>query len=101
MKVKIIISSAFEKQTIEIDTKTNTCLLNGYKKAINTYDFTDKLCSIVLGWHSEYINENILDGESFFVEIEDENMTKKYVGKNSYPYNYNEFLKLVKGVIIC
>lgn len=101
MKIKIIIKSAFERQEIEIDTKTNTCLLNGSKKVINTYDFADKLCLLVLGWNSEYVNENIIDGESFLVEIEDENTTKKYVGKNAYPYNYNKFLKLVMEVIKC
>lgn len=99
MKIKIIIKSNFEKKKIEIDTKTNQCLVNNVPKSINTYEFAKKLCIITLPWKQEYYNPTVIDGESFLIEIVEDSVCKKYVGFNDYPANYNQFLKLITEVI--
>lgn len=99
MQIKIILKSNFEAKKIQIDTTKNICLVNNAQKVINTFDFADKLCNIVLGWKSEYIGKNIIDGESFLIEICEKEAKKTYTGFNAFPQNYNKFINLLAEVL--
>lgn len=101
MKIKIILKSNFEILKIECDTNTNKFLVNNIQKNINAYEFADKICGIVLGWKNEYNGPQILDGESFIIEIQEDNKTNSYTGFNAFPQNYNKFLKLIMEVVEC
>lgn len=101
MQIKIILKSNFEAIKIEIDTTKNLFLVNNVKKNINTFDFAENLCKIIFGWKNEYIGPNVIDGESFIVEITEGENKKTITGFNAFPQNYNKFLKLVMGVVEC
>lgn len=98
MQIKIILKSNFQVLKLDVDTITNKFFVNNVQKNINTFEFAEKLCNILLSWQTEYIGPNVIDGESFIVEVVEENSKKTYTGFNAFPQNYNKFLKLVFGV---
>ena len=53
---------------------------------------------IVSTWPSELIDSTTIDGICCKIEIEDEQLLKNYLIKNSYPQNFNDFVELIKDV---
>ena len=99
MQIKIILKSNFEAKKIQIDTTKNICLVNNAQKVINTFDFAENLCKIIFGWKNEYIGPNVIDGESFIVEIIEGENKKTITGFNAFPQNYNKFINLLAEVL--
>ena len=71
---------------------------NGEKKNIDVMTFATKFILIVSTWPKELIDENIIDGFTCKIEIQDKEQTQNYFIKNSYPKNFSDFTKLLKDV---
>ena len=99
MKVKINIISGLVAHSIFIDDVKNECLVDGVEKVIDTKAFIDNLLPLTISWKKKMIGEKYLDGNSYSLEITDGDQVISYVGKNSFPENYNEFVELIRGVI--
>ncbi len=61
-------------------------------------EFLRKLWDIHMGeWKREYINPDVLDGTQWSVEIRyNDGMKRCFSGSNMFPYNFNEFLELMR-----
>ena len=61
-------------------------------------EFLRKLWDIHMGeWKKEYINPDVLDGTQWSVEIRyNDGKECHFSGSNMYPYNFNEFLELMR-----
>ena len=61
-------------------------------------DFISELRAIHMGeWKKDYFNPDILDGTQWSVDIKYDGGEKRhYSGSNMFPYNFNEFLDVVR-----
>ncbi len=72
-----------EEKNIELDTVKSIDLIKKY----TTY------------WDNEYIDETVIDGiiSELYIYVNDEII--KYSFKNKFPFNYHEFIKLLKEMV--
>ena len=56
-----------------------------------------KLLDIICKWDYEYINNSVIDGQSFMVSVYSSEGVDNYFGSGKYPSNYNEFLEFVRS----
>jgi len=62
--------------------------------------YFDKLFRIIGDWENKYVNNNIIDGTEWQLQITYKNgKTKHYLGRNSFPDNF-EYLDKIKYEII-
>ena len=99
MQISIKISTLNKIIDILVDTNKDVCLLGFKKVKINTQLFAFKLVSITSSWKEQMIDNSIIDGEEYSVIIKENNLEKKYTGKNNFPANYRMFKDLIKEVV--
>ena len=60
--------------------------------------FLRELSDIHMGeWKKEYVNKDVLDGTQWSVDIRYNNGEKRHFsGSNMFPYNFNDFLALMR-----
>lgn len=63
-------------------------------------EYLKNLFCIIDSWKNEYINTKIIDGRSWNLSIIYSNgMTREYIGKSSYPNNFEAFERLNQKLI--
>ena len=75
---------------IQIDALNKKVNINGISKDI-TLEKIEKFLDIIYLWKNEYIDNSKIDGESFKIEVTDDETTTMFKGKNKFPKNYNAF----------
>ena len=64
------------------------------------WEFLQKLFGMIYNWKEEYYDYNIIDGTEWKLEIKfTDGKTKKYLGKNAFPNNF-EYLDKIKNEMI-
>ena len=95
MKISLSIWNIRSITSLSLDDIANTATLNGKNIELNIPEFASKLLTIVSSWDSEMINHNILDGVEYRLKIEKDNKIYQYIGRNKFPNNFHDFLKLL------
>lgn len=98
MQVFIRIFNRENETRISADEKTNKILVNGKKVSVDVLEFVSQISVITAGWRESYVNNTVLDGEEFMVLIKNGRRERRIIGKNSFPFNYGDFKKLLSGV---
>lgn len=64
-------------------------------------DFMYKLFSLTCDWKNEYVDERYtLDGTNWQLKlIYSNDYIKNYIGKNSFPYNFSSFEKIIYDIL--
>lgn len=88
--IKITINNTMNNIYIEIDCSTNILTINGLEKTI-TNDKIDYLLRIIRLWPKDLYFNNIIDAESYKIEIYYNSKVDCLKGKGKYPSNYQEF----------
>ena len=84
---------------LNIDTVKNECICNGKAKNVDTISFLHKLQSIIASWKYSYVNNSVVDGETYSITMTKGDKSRKYIGINSFPYS--EFKSLICEVVSC
>lgn len=100
-------------KSITFENNGNSLIICVSNKSKITYDdisiivsndiiikYLDSLFSIIDSWKDEYINTNIIDGNSWHLTIIYANNNKKeYYGKSQYPNNFEALKRLNQDLI--
>lgn len=97
MKILVTLTNLYNSIALKLDCEKNEATLNGKQIKLNVPIFSSKLLSIVSSWDNKMINDMVLDGISYSVEINKDGKRYKYEGRNDFPDNYNEFISLLRG----
>lgn len=84
----------YQFTNIQIDALNKKVNINGKNKDI-TLEKIEQLLGIIYLWKNEYIDNSKIDGESFKIEVMDNETVTTFKGKNKFPKNYNAFKKWV------
>ena len=98
MKIDIKITSIAENILLQIDDEKNIVLYNNERKNIDAKKLSSQICLLVVSWKHTYINNSIIDGESFEITIHETDKDVVYSGRNSFPYDYEELKNLLLEV---
>ena len=98
MKAKIKVFGLNKVVDIVLDTTAGIFTNLGKKVNKNVCEFMDKLLDIVVFWDEDMTVQNIIDAESYLVEIENENKKIVFKGCGRYPENYEMFIKLIGNI---
>jgi len=86
-----------------IDNKNNRKIRNPQVKEINaryTSEFISKFFGIINGWNKQYVDNNIIDGIEWQLQIKFKDGTvQKYKGKNAFPENFSKLDELKNEII--
>ena len=93
-KILITVSSLNKHMELSIEPNTLKCYVNGNTKDIKE-DVIDRLLNIICLWDYEYVNNSIIDPESYEIRIYTSEGVDKYIGKGMKPKYYQEFLEIV------
>ena len=86
--IEIYINNIGNNTNIYINVKQHKITINNIEKHI-TEEKIDELLRIIRTWDSVYENDNnIIDAESFLININTEDGTYTIKGKGSYPKDY-------------
>lgn len=85
--IQIKINSRLSNIEIYIDILKQTIIINDKEKRI-TENQIDNLIRIIRNWKNEYSNEILIDNESFFIKINNNNGYEVIKGIGEYPNNY-------------
>lgn len=95
IRVEIMLySTTYIRELIFID---NTVAVNGTVLEFDKNKFYD-LFSIIRNWNHEYVDENNIEGEEFYINIYKLNGIDYFHGKGKYPSNYLEFKEWVRNI---
>ena len=97
MKIEIELISMYKNT--KIDVIDDVFFVNGTKKDVDIERFMRRLFCITATWKENMVDNGILDGESYKVKIYDSDKKATYFGKNNFPANYGEFVRLISEVI--
>ena len=88
------------KTEIEIVAKPNEnfVAVNGLNVKYDANCFIEEIKSIVSSWKLKMVNPRIIDGEWYKVKISNGESETVYVGRNSFPPNYNNFKNLINKI---
>ena len=98
MQILIRLGNMAENLTIKIDDEKSIFLVNKEKKDVNITDFIMRLQIIVASWQPVMIDDSIIDGSWYEVEMKMGDKTRKYIGRNAFPLDYNSFIQLINEV---
>ena len=63
---------------------------------ISVEEFNDFIKKYITYWENEYVDNSVIDGNSAQLKIYTNDEVIEYQFKNKYPYNYDNFIKLLK-----
>lgn len=98
MQIVIRLGSMSQNLNIKVDDEKSIFLLNGKPKDVDIDKFVMRLQVIIASWDLMMVNNSIVDGSWYQIDIKLGNKTRKYVGKNAFPLNYDEFINLINEV---
>lgn len=88
---------------LEINEDASIIKYNNKIKNINdelVMNYFDRLFRIIDGWKEEYIDNTVIDGLEWKLQITyKDGFVKQYIGKNDFPNNF-EYLDKIKYEII-
>ncbi len=96
-KIEIRISGISNNMQLFIVPSTMKLYVKGKIKDIDK-EWLEKLLSIICKWDYEYVDDSVIDAETFKVRIYTSSGVDEYFGCGKYPNNYPLFINLVKGV---
>lgn len=99
MQIVIRLGNINNNLNIKIDDEKSIFLLNGQPKEVDIDKFVMRLQIILASWEPVMINDNIIDGSWYEVEMKLGVKTRKYIGKNEFPLNYGKFIELINEVV--
>lgn len=89
-----IIEIKYKNNFIVLDRINKVFVINKIKKEFDEKLFSNLLNTISL-WKHEYINNEIIDGFSFIIDIYFEKTKERILIKNEFPSNFQEFLNII------
>lgn len=89
---KIEISN--ENNFIVLDNIKRKFIINGLQKEFNE-DLFNKLLNTMALWKNKYINNKIIDGVIYNIDIYTEKEKENIIIKNDFPLNFNDFLNIL------
>ena len=98
MQIVIKLGSMTESLTIKIDDEKSVFLVNGKKKEVDIDKFIMRLQVIIASWDLVMIDDSIIDGSWYEIDMKLGNKTRKYIGKNKFSLNYGKFIELINEV---
>ena len=99
MKVYVTIINSGETTNIFADDSTEQITLNNEVIKFDAIDFVSRISLITFNWPTRNINNSLIDGERYQIKIvANNNQERKIIGKNSFPRNYGDLLKLIREV---
>jgi len=96
-KIEIRISGIGNNMQLFIVPSTMKLYVKGIIKDINK-EWLEKLLNIICKWDYEYIDDSVIDAETFNVRVYTNDGVDEYYGSGKYPNNYSVFINLVKDV---
>lgn len=96
MRVEIAVNSMYER--LKVVVYDDKMFINGQQKQVDCENFLRRLFCIITPWEKQLVNYGVLDGESYSVKITEGDDITEYIGKNKFPKNYREFVKLINEV---
>ena len=100
MQIVIRLGSMSQNLNIKVDDEKSIFLLNGKPKDVDIDKFVMRLQVIIASWDFMMVNNSIVDGSWYQIDIKLGNKTRKYVGENAFPLNYDEFINLINEVAV-
>ena len=99
MKVYVTVRNLNNIINIFADDAANKITLNDKPIKFDAVEFVSRVTLTTFNWPIRNIDNSIIDGESYQIKIiADDNKERKIIGKNSFPYNYADFSKLINEV---
>ena len=99
MVVEIIIRSYSLNVKLLADEEKSFIFINGKKIKYLPEEFIANLLPVINKWDSVMINNGVVDGGEYFIKIKNDGKERSIIGKNSFPINYNDFVKLINEVM--
>ena len=96
-KIEIKITNLNNKIELFIIPSTLKVYVKDKAKSIDKEQI-DRLLRIICRWDYEYINNSIIDAQTFKIRVYSKNGVDEYFGCGKYPKNYHEFIELVRGI---
>lgn len=97
-KISLGISNLRKCFNLNLDYKTASAKLNEKPFEMDVRPFMEKVLKIVADWPENLADNSILDGLAYHVYVQKDAQIKKYQGKNKFPSNFFEFIKLLDEV---
>ena len=99
MKVDVKIINLNETINIFADDIEKKIVLNGLPVDFDPVKFVSEVSVITYNWEENNINNSIIDGERYAISIiSNNNKQRKIMGKNNFPFNYKDLVKLLNEV---
>lgn len=89
-----VIEIKYKDNFIVLNNINKVFIINKIKKEFNEEIF-NKLLNIMSLWKNEYLNNEIIDGFSFIIDIYTEKEEERIIIKNEFPSNFHEFLNII------
>ena len=83
------------------DEEKNICLVNNERKDVNVPRIMQDLLNILCGANSAMVDNRVLDGSTFQIEIHKNGKKREYLFKNSFPKNFDTFTRILGGLKEC
>lgn len=96
MKIEIKILSNIRAFHLKMNTDKNETYLNSCALNVDANKLATIILEIVKDWPMKSSKLRSIDGESYMVLIENLGQTRKYEGKNNFPENYSNLIKLLE-----
>ena len=91
MKLKAKVLSAYQNLTLEIDTEKNIVLIDGVPSKYDANDLFARIFHLIKNWPLDSHLNNILDGETYFIEVNDGKRNKTLSGQAYAVEGYSNF----------
>lgn len=98
MKIIINKKSFKENSTIIIDDVKKIVKYNNKEKPIKNSSLLE-IFNFISSWEKSCIKNSIIDGCTYTIEIELNNIKETLIFKNKYPDNFGDFLEILKEII--
>lgn len=82
------------RKFIILDKKNQVFVINGIQKEFNDNLF-NKLLNTMSLWKHEYLNNEIIDGMNFIIDIYMDKKKERIIIKNEFPSNFQDFLNII------
>ena len=84
----------YQRKFIILDKKNQVFVINGIQKEFNDNLF-NKLLNTMSLWKHEYLNNEIIDGMNFIIDIYMDKKKERIIIKNEFPSNFQDFLNII------
>ena len=93
--------SLWDSDVFVFDEEQNICLVNNERKNIEVPQTIQGLLNILCGASTTMVDNSVIDGTTFQIEIIKEGKKREYLFKNSFPKNFSKFIRILGGLKEC